>query len=115
MSPDSDLSTCGEQLDGPNAVCGLNKFHHGEHFFEHPNGSTWSWRPRREVEAIQDERQRVLAEGADHSGIDIDAMPITFDEWERLDAEEKGAVLEGYFAIVNTLWTGKPEAQNVRV
>lgn len=102
------LETCDELLVGADIVCGRPEGHRGEHRYEGEDAA-WSWRPKRETEAIHDERQRVLAEGAHHSGIDIDALPITFDEWSRLDSEEKGAVLEGYFAIVNTLWTGGPE------
>ena len=33
-------------------------------------------------------------------GIGIEELPATWDQWNALDAEEKGAALDAYFALV---------------
>lgn len=48
------------------------------------------------------ERKRVL----DTSDTDPASLPAEWSEWECLDAEEKGSVLQDYFNVVRALTEG---------
>lgn len=58
---------------------------------------------RAEQETERDTARHVLGVAEDRSGIDYEALPRSYDAWALLDAEEKGAALEGYFATVDEL------------